>query len=457
MGRSARVARARATLRSARCSLFLLLLPACADQTVTLPCDVRERACQAAIFAAVAETREQEDARLPQVRVISRAQLLSELRAAFGRDADTRSAAQASLADRTQRGLSLLGLMPEPSEQSADDAYIAQSVASIAAYYSHASHDITVIADQVESRSDATLTLAHEFVHALQDQREGLSRLQQRYARKTDEETALTSLIEGEATWLSYVTYYREVEQVDYRALKHQQAFKSILDKTLKSVRQSDAPLLEASELLPYPLGGEHVAALHVASDLAQLAALFEAPPLTLREYVDNDVGDGLPLAPDCDVSAAPEGYARIHTDRLGFAGLLAFLLAAGQDETAAFQDARAWRGDRLAVYGRALPVAGDLAGPGDGEDDGAVAVSWALRLETPESARRLLAVITSRRSPLSAVASGSSVLITAANDERVLLGAASADRCPPLDKSRARGEDVGLYGLLRRRLGITP
>lgn len=435
---------------SALLSCFLL---ACGEEETRLPCDIREHACQSAVFRAVSETRAQEGAVMPPVRVISRRQLADELRAALSESTDEESRAEVTLATNKQQGLSLLALMPEPSTQSADEAYIAQSVATIAAYYSHSSHDVTVIADQAEARDDATVTLAHEFVHALQDQREGLSRLQQQYTHSSDEEVAFTSLVEGEATWLSYVTYYREAQHIAYEALNHQRAFESILDKTLQTIHRSQAPLLDASELLPYPVGGEYVAAVHLARGLPALAALFEDPPPSLRAYIDDDYDGTLPLALGCELPAAPEGYERIATDRLGFAGLLAFASSHVQDEAVAFEAARAWRADQLAVYALAEGEPGDESNPGEQD---AVAVSWSVLLDTPAAAEDLLGFIQAGPGSLSAAVHGNSLLVSAATDPTLLAAWQPAASCPPAAKTRTRGDDESLHALLRKRLGIT-
>jgi hypothetical protein len=431
-----------------RSGLLLLGFLSCGNEQVSLPCEITRRACQEAIFRAVVETREQTNATVPGVRVITRAQLADELRTSVEQEAAQRSLADTELANPTQRGLSLLGLMPEPDMQSADDAYIAQSVASIAAYYSHSSHDVTVIADQAADLDDATITLAHEFVHALQDQREGLSRLSQKYVHASDDDDAFTSLVEGEATWLSYVAYYREARQVEYRALHHESAFKSILDKTLATIRKSGAPLLEATELLPYPIGGEHVARVHIDRGLSAVAALFDDPPLTLRAYVDDDYRDRLPVMLDCDEPEPPSGYVRIDSDRLGFAGLLSLALAHDQGEQEAFALARAWRGDRISLYALAKP-------PASGADE-PVAVSWRLQLDSVSSAQALLNILLAERGPLDVVPQGSAVVISAVSDPALLATWHPGESCPLQAKGRTPGGGGSLSALLRRRLGIT-
>jgi hypothetical protein len=434
-------------------ALPLLMVLACADDEPSLPCDVRQHACQRAIFRAVAQTRDQQDAEMPPVRVISRDQLADELRSALAESVDEQSEADALLGDQKQRGLALLGLMPEPSTQTADEAYIAQSVATIAAYYSHSSHDVTVIADQAQERDDATITLAHEFVHALQDQREGLGRLQQKYAHSSDEEVAFTSLVEGEATWLSYVTYYRDAQHIDYEALNHQRAFQSILDRTLKAIADSAAPLLDASELLPYPVGGEYVARTHLAQGLPALAARFEDPLLNVRAYVDDDYDDTLPLALTCDPPAAPEGYERISIDRLGFAGLLAFRMTRIQDEQSAFVGTRGWRADQLAIYAIESDEASSAASPD------AVAVSWRVRLDSALAAQDFVSVMLRNAPPgssLNYAVQGGEVAISGASDPSLLATWPAAGSCPQPEKSRAQAAGDSLQARLRRRLGIT-
>lgn len=428
------------TLRSIGLSCLLLAAAGCSDdEDVSLPCDVARRACQRAVFAATAKSRDQPDARLPAVRVITRAQLAAELRASVEGQTNELPPDEALKQEQSQRALALLGLLPPPSKQSADDAYIEQSVATIAAYYSHASRDITVISDQTRDYEDATITLSHEFVHALQDQREGLSRLQREYSKTTDDDVALTSLIEGEATWQSYVTFYRELHGLEIDQWNHAKLFQAILDNTLDAVAESTAPLIDVTELMPYPLGGKRLSELDIEQGEGAISALYEAPPLTLRWWAAEPLDD-LPVQLDCDVPSAPDGYTRFDEDRLGFGGLLAYRSAQGEDATAAYEAAEHWRADRIASY----------ASESEPEH---VAIVWRLMLDSATAARSLASFVNAS-GQATALAQDSAVVLSAATDPDLLERWRPREGCPAFDKRRG-GSGHSALAAIKRKLGL--
>lgn len=424
-------------------TLLLALCVGCADDEgeVSLPCDVTERSCQKAVFRATAEMRGQTDARLPDVRVITRRQLALELRAALEESATDLGDELLARREQVQRALSLLELLPEPSEQSADDAYIAQAVDSIAAYYSDSSKDITVISDQTTEQDDALITLSHEFVHALQDQRDDLAELRAKYVESTDDDLALTSLIEGEADWLAYATYFDRVRNTSVERIIYRRLFGAILNGTLQAIEESGAPLIETSELIPYPVGGRFVAELDLTRGLDSVAALYDDPPLALRSWVENAPPE-LPAALDCDVPSAPEGYRRIDSDRLGFGGLMAYRIAQGEAGLTAYNAALHWRSDKIATYAAEA-------------DDASVAMSWRIVLDTEPSAQSL-AALANASGAVSARAQGKAVVLSAATDPALLMAWRPNEGCPAFDKGRA-DEPSGLLASLKRRLGITP
>ena len=423
-----------------RLGCLLLAAMGCGDEdAVSLPCNVANRACQRAVFDATAKSRGQSNAKLPRVRVITRAQLAAELRASVEGQTDELPADVALEQEQSQRALALLGLLPPPAEQSVDDAYIEQSVATIAAYYSHSSHDITVIADQTEDREEATITLSHEFVHALQDQREGLSRLQRKYSETTDDDVALTSLIEGEATWQSYVTFYREIHGLSLDQWNHPRLFEAILDNTLEAVEESSAPLIDMIELMPYPVGGKRLSELEVAQGAEAISALYDEPPLTLRWCAAEPL-DGLPSKLDCDVPPAPEGYRRFDVDRLGFGGLLAFRTAQGEDAFSAYAEAEHWRADSIASY----------ASESEGDS---VAVVWRILLDSAIAARGL-AAFTNASGEATALAQGNAVVLSAATDPDLLERWTPSQGCPAFEKRRG-GSARSTLVAVKNKLGL--
>jgi hypothetical protein len=413
-------------LRSVAAASLLLL--ACADdeETATLPCDVRTRACQKAVFIATAQARGQQGARLPPVRVITRKQLAEELAEAVAAQAGRRDEAEARLSRQEQQAMALLKLMPAPDVQSSDDAYVEQAVSGIAAYYSSFSKDITVIADQAQDPDNGTFTLSHEFVHALQDQREDLTLWRKPLMKTSDDSVAAKALTEGEATWLSYVTYFAQVRDVPADEIETDRLFQPMLMGFLADIASQPAPLLNALESLPYPLGGDEVAEVYLGTGISAVQALYKAPRTTLREWADPAI-PGLPEALDCALPSAPEGYARVLDDRLGFAGLLAFYTALGQNGEAAYQSALAWRGDALVAYA-------DDAAPE------AVAVAWRLRLASSEAAEQLAALAASHT--IEARASANEVLLAAATQADLLQAWLPFEVCGSADKGRSHPDE---------------
>jgi hypothetical protein len=426
-------------MRKLALALLVTAAAGCAEEDdPSLPCDISSRACQRSVFRATAETRGQSDARLPRVRVISREQLAAELRASVEHQSDERDPDQLRAEEQGQRALSLLGLLPPPAKQTTGEAYVEQSVATIAAYYSHGSRDVTVIADQTEQKDDATITLSHEFVHALQDQRDGLSGLRQRYVQTTDDDVALTSMVEGEATWLSYATYFREVRQQAVEDVDYPRLFGRMLADTLHQVEVSGAPLIDATELLPYPLGGFRIATLDVEDGPESIRELFGAPPLALRWWIE-DAPSGLPFMLECDLPLPAEGYEFLGADRLGFGGLLAYRSAQGESGMDAYLAAEHWRADQIGSYGSL-------------SDGQAAAVVWRVLLDS-ESAALELASLAGESGEVTATVQGQAVVLSAATDP-ALLESWRPDEACPREKGRTSSQHSALAAI-KRRLGL--
>lgn len=423
-----------------------LLLAACDgdEARVPLPCDVRTRICQRSVFEATAETRQQRGARPPPVRIITREQLAREYRDQLADDAEQPASEDDVALRQMQRGLALLGLLP--TEQSFEEAFVDQAVESIAAYYSSFSKSITIIADAAEDEEEATFTLSHEYVHALQDQREDLGALRERFAAASDDDAALTTLVEGEATWLSIVTFRREVRGDALQDIDATAIFDASLAATLEDIESAAAPLINASELLPYALGGARVAQLYAERGVAGIEPLFGAPPRTLLWWVDAPALrrvalDELPEPLDCDTPDAPDGYRITLEDRLGFSGLLAFRVALGQAAEDAYEASADWRADLVSGYA-AL------------DDPEAVAIAWRIRAPSAGAAEQLAQAVSEGASALAAAAVDREVLVAAASDAALLAGWPDAAQCPARDKSRRRVARSALAAL-HRRLGI--
>jgi hypothetical protein len=423
-----------------------LLLSACDDAParVPLPCDVRTRVCQRSVFEATAETRQQRGARPPPVRIITRTQLAEEYRDQLERAADEPENENDVALRQMQEGLSLFGLVP--TEQSFEEAFVDQAVESIAAYYSSYSKSITIIADAAEDEDEATFTLAHEYVHALQDQREGLGVLRDRFVTGTDDDAALNALIEGEATWLSVVTYRRAVRGEQPADIDATTIFANSLEATLEDIESAPAPLINAGELLPYALGGAGVARRYLDRGVSAVEALYTAPPRTLLAWVDAPAVrrvdlEALPEALDCDTPTAPDGYEITLEDRLGLSGLLALGVALGATAEQAYEAGAGWRADLVTGYASA-------------EQPEAVAIAWRVRLQSASAAQELALAVNESSSERRATALESEVLISAASDPALLESWPDATECPERERSQRRKARSALASL-HARFGI--
>ena len=154
-------------------------------------CDIKRGACQRAIFDAAAEVRGQLTATMPPVQTITLQQFADMLAAQSGQDDGEESVWNALLPLLTLR----------PAGSSLSDAATEEQVDGVAAFYSTDPKGITVIDRGPSDPQDDVFVLAHEMVHALQDQEIGLESLLTQ-PRSLDSLVAIKALVEGEASVL---------------------------------------------------------------------------------------------------------------------------------------------------------------------------------------------------------------------------------------------------------------
>ena len=116
---------------------------------------------------------------------------------------------------------------------------------------------------------------------------------------------------------------------------------------------------------------------IYLGDGAAAVGSLYKRPRLALRQWAEDDALSALPDALDCELPAPPEGFREVLTDKLGFAGLLAFHTALGWDGSSAYAGALDWRADSVAGYASS-------------SDPDAVVVAWRLQLEGPVAADKL-------------------------------------------------------------------
>jgi len=215
-----------------------------------------------------------------------------------------------------------------------------------------------VLADWIEPALQEAV-MAHELVHALQDQYGGIGALQARVRHDDDAALALMALLEGTATiaMLAYMTD-TPVEQVA--------AIPGIAAMMRTAARQSQgqtavfarAPaFLQAAMLFPYLEGTDFVCRLMATRTFAQTLRLVEHPPATTEQI----------LRPDKFLATPPESGRSLALDETHWRELgrptgrfrrwgqfqLAEFLKRGLPEADAVGSARGWGGDTLVLVER--------------------------------------------------------------------------------------------------------
>lgn len=329
-------------------SAFALLVGGCGDDIVTgeelLRCDISKGSCQRGIYASVAERLGVEPGDVPPVRTISLSQFEQELY----EDYEAEDAEE----DAYARGLRLMGFLPDEPASLLDNQldYLLQNVA---AYYSSSSEAITVI-DRYYQPGSVQGILAHEFVHAIQDQQFGLEAFWKN-AETEDGTVATRSIIEGDAQHASYDWVYDVAGQALSRA-DWDELHSDIQGSTLSRVLDPETPLMDAASLFPYGYGFEFVSEAYFAGDLEAREALWQGPPrstlailLGYDAFALGEVDDErlwLPAHP-----SPVEGYETLGDTALGAFYVYAFLLRYGLAEPEAWDLMSGTTGDTFDVY----------------------------------------------------------------------------------------------------------
>lgn len=427
------------------CTLALLPLLACADDDsndsspcgdrrcpadcralATGSCDVLQESCQERILDAVVCVRGTPGV-LPSIRTLTedeyRAMLAEDGSTDAGLDAgsddagvepDAGATAFVDDARHWYVGLQLLGLLApdiDPWEAAIDD-----TVSFLAGSYDSQEQRITLI-DRGEPQDDwsAQKLMAHELVHALQDQTFGLPEFRERGPSSTDGQFAGGCLTEGDASLYGDLAWAL-LNGVSLEESYWDDSLAGELKGTRRDVLESVVPYTTMWQLR-YPVGTRYL--LDVWRDGGNWAvqSLFEAPPTSaihwMIGFAENQARREhlvLPLA--CNRAAVPPGYERLEAYSLGAPVFFAFLGRALRDDgrfesEAHWRNAQHWRQDSFSLF----------VGPA-----GETAVSYRVRLDDAELADELAQAIANVSSgSQTARRTGDEIEVLAAEDPVVL------------------------------------
>jgi hypothetical protein len=345
-----------------------------------------------------------------------------------------------ALTQAYERCVVLLNLV-KPGDLSIENR-VGVSTSTVPASYNTKTKQVTFVVpdDQTPAyrKESAYIVLAHEYVHALQDQEVDLGQFEKDYVTSTDSALATHCLVEGEAVTHEnrYLAANWGLDPSDLDWDARYAASRAYDEELLAGV----APLLAIWRSLPYVAGGPYVRRAFESGGMPAVRALFANPP-TATATVTSGVE---PIAVVAEPPAPPVGYEVFDVDSFGAELLYDFLRTVPAiASTDANRLAADWRGDRIYFYRN--------------PSSNSVALVWRLRFATPALGELMLAVTNSWRS----IAVGGDVVIALTTDldrtavlDALLNNVSSGINAPPsgpTDGSPEAARPWRLFPLVKR------
>ncbi|MEA2574986.1 MAG: hypothetical protein QOH93_2284 [Chloroflexia bacterium] len=150
-------------------------------------------------------------------------------------------------------------------------------------YYDPKKDELFVLRNQADLSPGSKQTLAHEFVHALQDQHFDLEKLLPDESHDDDGSLAIRSLVEGDAT-LAGLSYAR-----DYFSQSDIQKFLDESSSADSSVLNSSPPYLRESLYFPYDQGADFVNELLMRNGFQAVDSALADPPSSTEQIMHPD------------------------------------------------------------------------------------------------------------------------------------------------------------------------
>lgn len=286
----------------------------------------------------------------------------------------------------------------------------------IAGFYEPADQTM-YLADDL-SDDEAEQTLAHELVHALQDQAYDLSPILKYVPGDSDRITAAHALIEGDATSAMFDVVAGSAFNISDTTLRRVLAASMAL-----SIEGITTPhILQSTLTAPYADGFSFVQERRAKGGWPAIEDAFRAMPETTEQLLHRDKFEAkeraIPVPPP-PVDALGGGFHAVLDDVMGEQGLR-LMLEEWAKRARAEQAAAGWGGDRFVVARRDAPTA---------RDRHEIAIGFRLVFDTEKDARELSDVLKDRfgaacrerpdLGPLAWKRKGKEVAITAGPFER--------------------------------------
>ncbi|WP_437966945.1 hypothetical protein WMF04_46565 [Sorangium sp. So ce260] len=297
----------------------------------------------ARVLARLAKARGLPVLREVRSRVLTRGEILARVRSHVEREIPE------GVLDHQREVLAALELIPADYDFTAGMYRLLEG--RIAGFYEP--EDATMYLVDDLSETEAEETLAHELVHALQDQSFSLGKLLRFQPGDSDRLAATHALVEGEAMSAMFDVLVGSAFQMDESTLRKLVAMSTALSSV------GDTPLvLQESLGAPYTDGFAFVQALRRDGGWASVDAVWRALPETTEQLLHPEKLAAREPAVEVAVPTAAAlgpGYRVVFDDVMGEQALrIAF--AAYAHREAALGAAAGWGGDRYAVVRRDDP-----------------------------------------------------------------------------------------------------
>lgn len=293
--------------------------------------------------------------------IVTRTQLLAELRARFDRDYPPARRAADNLLFRS------LGLLTPDQDIGALQLRLLSG--QVIGFYDDRTKRMTLVSDTGIS-PQVKITYAHEYTHALQDGAFGLSKLQLYASGESDRDLARLSLVEGDATTVMLLW-----------AIDHMTPQELLGVSQAPVPNTTGIPAWMVEELqLPYTAGAQFVTRLEASGGWSAVDAAFRDPPASTEQIIHYDkyVGRQAPVkvAAPALGRALGSGWHEAPGDTMGEAMVRIWLQGIGVAADEAQSSAEGWGGDRVVA----------ASGPG-----GASAVALRLAWDSPGDASQFI------------------------------------------------------------------
>lgn len=224
----------------------------------------------------------------------------------------------------------------------------------ILGYYDHIKKELFVITDKLQLDPEAQVTLAHEYVHSLQDQHYKLKKIWPVGSTDQDRSMAIRSLVEGDATLSGYGWAANFMTGKDFRSLFDQ--------KTLsQDVKVKTPPYLGISTIFPYTAGPEFVGKIMQVGGFSTVNLALQDPPRSTEQIMHPEKFLQVPIdqpktvtLPDLSEPLG-EGWELKETNTLGEFDLNIMLQENGAGDPD--RGADGWGGGKFAMYKLAQEV----------------------------------------------------------------------------------------------------